>query len=331
MPEPSGSRRWGVTRDDVARRAGVSTAVVSYVLNGGPRAVSADKRARVLRAVTDLGYSRDAVAAALSSRHSRALGLLLPDASNPFFADLARRIEDAAFARGYIVLIGNSAEDRDREARHLAAFFSHRVDGVVACVADVDAPVPSGLAERLDRVVLLDRVPRDWPGRAVAVDNRAGGALAAQRLRSRGCRRTAIVAGPAGFAHVADRVGGFLTSAGGAAEVDVEAAASFGFESGRDAMARLLERVRLDGVFCCSDALAIGALAALAERGRRVPDDVAVIGFDDVPQARVTNPPLTTIAQPLDDLAEHALTSLLVPGVPGTVLLPPRLVARASA
>ena len=143
-----------MTRDDVARRAGVSTAVVSYVLNDGPRPVSPEKRERVLRAIAELGYRRDAVAAALSSRRSRTLGLLLPDATNPFFADLAGRIEDAAFAKGYTVLIGNAAEDRAREARHLEAFMAHRVEGVIACLADVAAPLPD-LIEQLGH----DRVP----------------------------------------------------------------------------------------------------------------------------------------------------------------------------
>src|SRR5438093_6655391 len=163
-----------VTRDDVARQAGVSTAVVSYVLNDGPRPVSPEKRARVLEAIAELGYRRDAVAAALSSRRSRTLGLLLPDATNPFFADLAGRIEDAAFAKGYTVLIGNAAEDRAREARHLEAFLAHRVDGVIAILADLAAPLPAPLAQLSGRVVLLDRVPRDWGGPAVAADNRVG-------------------------------------------------------------------------------------------------------------------------------------------------------------
>src|SRR5215210_6359794 len=128
-----------VTRDDVARRAGVSTAVVSYVLNDGPRPVSREKRARVLEAIAELGYRRDAVAAALSSRRSNILGLLLPDATNPFFADLAG---------------------------HLEAFMAHRVDGVIAIVADLAAPLPAPLAQLAGRVVLLDRVPREWAGPA---------------------------------------------------------------------------------------------------------------------------------------------------------------------
>jgi LacI family transcriptional regulator len=320
-----------VTRDDVARRAGVSTAVVSYVLNGGPRPVSADKRDRVLRVIEELGYQRDAVAAALSSRRSHTLGLLVPDASNPYFADLARRVEDAAFARGYTVLIGNAAEDRAREARHLDAFFSHRVDGVIACLADLAAPLPPSLQADPERFVLVDRVPPGWTGRAVATDNRHGGRLAAERLLVRDRRRLAVLAGPGGFAHVAERVEGFRAALRAGLQATAAAASQFGYAEGRAAMAELLVRERPDGVFCCADSLAIGALAALAEAGLRVPEDVAVVGYDDVAQAAVTVPALTTVAQPTDEIAEQALALLLDPDLPNPPLLIPRLVVRGSA
>lgn len=320
-----------VTRDDVAHRAGVSTAVVSYVLNGGPRPVSAEKRDRVLRAIEELGYQRDAVAAALSSRRSRILGLLVPDASNPYFADLARRIEDAAFARGFTVLIGNAAEDRAREARHLDAFFAHRADGVIACLADLAAPLPPPLRADPERFVLVDRVPPGWSGRAVAVDNRHGGRLAAERLLAGGRRRLAILAGPGGFAHVEDRVEGFRAALPPGHASACTAAHQFSFVEGRAAMVQLLAEQRPDGVFCCADSLAIGALAALAEAGLRVPEDVAVIGYDDVAQAAVTVPPLTTVAQPTDEIAEQALALLLDPDLPNPPLLAPRLVVRGSA
>jgi LacI family transcriptional regulator len=320
-----------VTRDDVARRAGVSTAVVSYVLNGGPRPVSPEKRERVLQAIAELGYRRDAVAAALSSRHSYAVGLLVPDAANPYFADLARRVEDAAFQRGYTVLMGNAAEDRAREARHLEAFLAHRVDGVIACLADVEAELPPQLRTFPERFVLIDRVPRGWTGRAVAVDNRRGGQLAAERLLALGRRRLAVVAGPPGFAHVTARVEGFRERLPGRVTLRIASAARFDFISGRRTMARLLGDAPPDAVFCCSDALAIGALATLAEAGLRVPQDVAVVGYDDVAQAAVTVPPLTTVAQPTDEIANQALELLLNPALPNPGLLTPRLVIRKSA
>jgi LacI family transcriptional regulator len=320
-----------VTRDDVARRAGVSSAVVSYVLNGGPRPVSAERRARVLAAIGELGYRRDAVAAALSSRRSGTLGLLLPDASNPYFADLARRIEDAAFARGYTILIGNAAEDRDREARHLEAFLAHRVDGVIACLADLAAPLPPPLLRFPERFVLVDRIPPGWRGRAVAVDNWLGGRLAGEHFRAIGRQRLAVLAGPDGFAHVDDRVAGFRSALSGAAHLPVVVAERFDFAGGRAAMARLLDETSPDGVFCCSDALAIGALGALAMRGFRVPDDVALVGYDDVAQAAMTVPPLTTVAQPTDDIATAALALLLDPGLPNPPRLAPMLVVRGSA
>lgn len=319
-----------VTRDDVARRAGVSTAVVSYVVNDGPRPVSVAKRQRVLDAIAELGYRRDAVAAALSSRRRHALGLLLPDASNPFFADLARRIEDAAFTRGYTVLIGNAAEDRDREARHLETFLAHRVDGVIAILADVESALPVQLDALAERAVLVDRAPAAWRGRAVTVDNRAGGRLAAAHLAAR-CSAVVVLAGPTGFAHVAERVAGFREALPPGVDCRTVAAEDFGFAAGRAALAEALASGQPDGAFCCTDSLAIGAISALAAAGLAVPRDVAVVGYDDVALAAVAVPPLTTVAQPVEQIAEQALELLL--GEPGArcALLQPRLVVRESA
>jgi DNA-binding LacI/PurR family transcriptional regulator len=237
-------------------------------------------------------------------------------------------VEDAAFARGYTVLIGNAAEDRAREARHLDAFFAHRVDGVIACLADVEAPLPAQLRDHPDRFVIVDRVPPGWSGRAVGVDNRRGGRLAADRLLARGCRRLAVLAGPRGFHHVTDRVEGFLSRA---TTERIGRARQFSYAEGRRAMAALLAEGAPDGVFCCTDSLAIGALAAIAEAKLRAPDDVAVVGYDDVAQAAVSVPPLTTVAQPIEAIAEQALALLLDPALPNPPLLAPRLVARASA
>src|SRR5206468_3210889 len=181
---------------------------------------------------------------------------------NPSFADLAGRIEDAAFAQGYTVLIGNAAEDRAREARHLEAFMAHRVDGVIAILADLAAPLPAPLARLSGRVVLLDRVPRDWDGPAVAADSRLGGRLAAERLLATGRGRLVVLAGPTGFAHVGERVEGFADALAPGATCTVVPAEAFDFAAGRAAMAAALDRGRPDGVFCCTDSLAIGALAA---------------------------------------------------------------------
>jgi LacI family transcriptional regulator len=174
-------------------------------------------------------------------------------------------------------------------------------------------------------------VPAGWAGRAVAVDNRRGGQLAAERLSAIGRRRLAVLSGPAGFAHVAHRVGGFRGALPPAQAGEVAVAPSFDYASGRAVMAELLRGARPDGVFCCSDALAIGALAAIAQAGLRSPQDVAVVGYDDVAQAAVTVPPLTTVAQPIEAMAEQALTLLLDPAAPTAPPLPPRLVVRESA
>src|SRR5262249_29762741 len=154
---------------------------------------------------------------------------------------------------GYTVLIGNAAEDRAREARHLEAFLAHRVDGVIAILADLAAPLPAPLAQLSGRVVLLDRVPRDWAGPAVAADHRVGGPPAARRLVGPGRRRLVVLAGPTGFAHVNDRVEGFAAELPADASVSVVPAEAFDFVAGRAALAPALARGRPDGVFCCTD------------------------------------------------------------------------------
>ena len=319
-----------VTRDDVARHAGVSVAVVSYVVNNGPRPVSADKRARVESAIHALGYRRDEVAASLSSRRSHIIGLLLPDAAHPYFADIARRIEDVAFALGYIVLVGNAADDRAREARHLATFIAHRVAGVIAILADLASDLPVEIEQLRDRIVLLDRIPHGWTGNAVAVDNRHGGRLAADRLLKKGRRKFLIVSGPPGFAHMNERVDGFLETLPESCEARVCNTPGFTFQAGATAIAESLASFDPDGVFCCSDTLAIGALAGLARMGRRVPDDVAVIGYDDVAQSALTVPSLTSVAQPTQAMAEQAVSLLLNQGAPCPPRLEPTLTERES-
>jgi DNA-binding LacI/PurR family transcriptional regulator len=208
---------------------------------------------------------------------------------------------------------------------------AHRVEGVIACLADVAAPLPDLIEQLGDRVVLVDRVPLGWSGRSVSVDNRHGGRLAAEHLTGTGRRRLAVLSGPAGFTHVANRVGGFTAALPAGSTCDVAVAPSFDYASGHAVMTELLCDLRPDGVFCCSDALAIGALSAIARAGRRVTDDVAVVGYDDVAQAAVTVPPLTTVAQPTDAMAERALALLLDPAASPSPPLPPRLIVRESA
>lgn len=303
-----------ITRDDVAARAGVSSATVSYVVNGGPKPVAPQTRTRVLAAIDELGYHPDAIARSLRSRRSHVLGLVVPDNANAFFAELALRVEEAAHARGYGLLLCNSREDVRAERDHLATLRDRRVDGIVLVPADA---TDSSSAAALDGipVLALDRVPAGWEGDAVRTDGRAGGRLAVEHLLALGHHEIGFVHGPLRLEHARERLEGgldALRTARIAAEPAWRREGAFDYAGGKAAaLALLLGDHRPTALCCGNDALAVGALAAAYELGARVPGDLSVTGFDDVPLAAYSVPPLTTVAQPYAAMAAAAMELLL--------------------
>lgn len=345
------------TRDDVARAAGVSVATVSYVLNGGPRPVSAERRRRVLQAVADLEYRPNAIARSLRARRTRILGFVLPDSANPYFAALAHAIEEAAAARGYQVIMANAAERPEREAAHIEALLRLQVDGLFWIPADLRRA--SRVSPRPDvPTVQIDRTLDVFPPRGgadgaagkgavfdvVTADNLAGGRLATDHLLALGHRRLACLAGPAGHRHAQARLQGFKealrTAGAGSGAGELIGHGEFDYASGAavaGGWCALPPDARPTGIVCGNDAMAIGALAALAAAGLRVPGDVSVTGYDDLPQAPYTVPPLTTVAQPVGEVAAAAVERLLArverPGAaprPEHTVFPVRLVVRGS-
>jgi LacI family transcriptional regulator len=361
-----------VTRDDVARAAGVSVATVSYVLNGGPRPVSEERRRRVLEAVASLGYRPNAIARSLRARRTRILGLVLPDSANPYFAALSHAIEEAATERGYQVIIANAAERPEREAGHIEALLRLQVDGLFWIPADLrragwgvgggessrpagrEVPALTVPTVQVDRTLSPQRTGRPGrgapaPGRpamdVLEADHLGGGRLATAHLLDLGHRRLACLAGPAGHRHAQARLQGFREALRGAGLADpLVAHGDFDYASGAAIAARwcaLPPEERPTGIVCGNDAMAIGALGAIAGSGLRVPQDVSVTGFDDLPQTPYTVPPLTTVAQPVGELARAAVERLLVRieqpqgaqhGAPPAAhtVFPVRLVVRAS-
>jgi LacI family transcriptional regulator len=334
-----------ITRDDVARHAGVSVATVSYVLNAGPKPVSADKRRRVLEAVAQLGYRPNAIARSLRARRTNILGLVVPDSANPYFARLARAVEDAASERGYQVVVCNAAEDRTREGDQIEALLRLQVDGLVWVPADV-GDAASGTHEQPSLpgvpTVQLDRaLPRtDVMTDVIESDNTLGGKLAAEHLVQLGHRRVAFLSGPAEHRHTIDRLKGARDALAAVGVEPLVAHGDFGYESGYDAArtwCALPKRERPTAIMCANDAMAVGALCAAAELGVRVPEQLSVTGYDDIVQARFTVPPLTTVSQPLDVMAHEAIDRLLLrvadrgaPPAPVTRLHPVRLIVRGS-
>lgn len=302
------------TRDDVARLAGTSTAVVSYVLNDGPRPVSAATRARVLEAVEQLGYRPNGVARSLRARNTRALGLIVPDSSNPYFALIARAIEDAAYARGYAVLIGNAMDDATRELTYVRTFVDRRVDGILY--------IPTGGGESVAELtragvptVMLDRIDSALEASSVTPDNVGGAVLATEHLIEHGHRRIACLGGPVDLWPAQERRRGWATAmrtAGLTAPKSLVGHGAFGIEAGYRAALRLLrKRSRPTALFASADDQAIGALRAAHEIKLRVPADLAIVSFDGITEAAFTVPSLSCVRQPIRDISDRAVTLLL--------------------
>ncbi|MCQ4211802.1 LacI family DNA-binding transcriptional regulator [Streptomyces longispororuber] len=300
---------------DVARVAGVSVGTVSNVLNQ-PHRVSEATRHHVRQVIARLGYVRSEYARQLRAGHSRIMALLVLDMGNPFFVDIARGAERAARDAGLGVMVCNSAQNPAEEAEYLSLFAEQRVRGALITPAD-----PSGATLRDFRrhgipYVVVDRVAGDEEGCSVAVDDVSGGALAIRHLLTGGHRALAFVSGPPHLRQVQDRREGALKALAEAGlpatllrELPTE---RLDVAAGRDAGARLLGLAdRPTAVFCANDLLALGVLQALYTAGIRVPDDMSIVGYDDIEFAAAATVPLTSVRQPALTLGTIAADLLL--------------------
>ena len=329
----------GVSIRDVAATAGVSVGTVSNVLNR-PDSVPEATLERVRAAISELGYVRNDAARQLRAGRSTTVGLVVLDARNPFFADLARGADDEAAAHGLSVLIGNSDESLERELRLLALFEEQRAHGVLISPIGDDLQRLAELRERGIPVVLVDRSAPGSGFSSVAVDDVLGGQLATRHLLDGGHRRLAYVGGPAELRQVADRAEGAraeVASVEGAALeiVPVESlTVAEGIVAG-ERIAALSPADRPDAVFAANDLIALGILQALTRAGIAVPGDVALIGYDDIDFAAAAAVPLSSIRQPSLTMGATALSILAEEAADPSresrdVLFEPELVVRAS-
>lgn len=302
------------TIKQVAQVAGVSFTTVSHVLNN-TRPVSDEARAAVLAAVEQLHYVPSALARALKCRSTGTIGLIIPNNTNPYFSEVARGIEDSCYAAGYSVILCNSDDDPVKQREYLNVLLTKRCDGLIlSALADRDGEL---LHKMKVPAVLLDRAPSDLSLDAVAVDNRAGGLLAARHLLELGRRRIACIAGPqeVGISNERiDGVRGALHDAGVAFDAALCRHSDFSSAGGYVAALALLAlpaEQRPDALFCCNDLMAFGALRAAAELGIAVPGQLAVVGFDDIDLASFVHPPLTSVAQNTRELGHITAACLL--------------------
>jgi LacI family transcriptional regulator len=310
-----------VTRDEVARLAGTSTAVVSYVINNGPRPVSESTRNKVLAAIEQTRYRPNGIAKALAAGSSRTYGLIVPDISNPFFAAIAHAVEDEIFDAGMVLLLGDSAESKEREEEILSIFQQQQIDGLLFIGTD-NHPHVQTMARAGTPVVVLDRIDEDDLAASVVVDNVAGAIAATRHLIGHGYTEIAFVGGPEGLSTSEDRHAGWMTAMREAAlEVndDWHLVAPYSKAGGLDAGRRLLAQSRLPrAIFAANDQQAIGILRVAYEGGIRVPEDLAIITFDGTTDAEFSAPPLSTIRQPIEEIAKSAVWLLLNPDADGS-------------
>lgn len=308
----AGSQRDDVGIKDVAQRAAVSPGTVSNVLNR-PERVAATTRRRVEQAIRELGFVRNGSASTLRAGHGSAIGLMVLDLGNPFFADVAHGVEDVVSERGYAVILSSSGASVAREERNLHILAEQRVRGVLVTPLDEDDSRLDRLRDRGIAVVMLDHTATR-PGQcSVAVDDVAGGALAVEHLIDRGARRIGYVTGPLSIRQCADRREGAIRALNGdASALDEFVVPTMTPLDGQQAAEHMLAEQRMpDAVFCANDLLAMGMLRALLQAGLDVPGDVRLIGYDDIEFTLAAAVPLSSIRQPTYQLGQMATELLL--------------------
>lgn len=301
-----------VTILDVAARARVSPATVSRVLTGSPHAVSEQTRRRVLGAAGDLGYLRNMIARSLLKRETSAVGVLIPDVSNPYYAVIVRGIEDAASQTGRAVILCNTDRRLDKQISYLRTLLERRVDGLIITGGTLPKQDLGNMIQVLP-IVVIGRHKVPLP--SVRVDNVEAAIVATRHLIDLGHRRIASLAGPVESLTAIDRLKGYrraLSNAGLQPSPEYVVTADFGLEGGRAGAERLFT---LDepptAVVASSDQMAMGMLRALHERGLHVPRDVSVVGFDDSPLASYAVPALTSVSIPMYEIGRRAMGLLL--------------------
>jgi LacI family transcriptional regulator len=304
-----------MTIKDVAKRAGVGIATVSRTLHGSSQ-VSPETAARVLKVVEELGYRPNTTAQSLVSGRSLMLGLVVSDITNPFFPELVKGFEDVALQNGYDVLVASTNYEPARTALCVRRMIERKIDGVAIMTSEVDPSLTDTLARRKVPLVFLD-VGRVGKGVSnVKVDYGEGIAQAVAHLNGLGHHRIAFISGPSFLASARERRDMFIARlqdpcSGPRREVLIEEG-NHRVDGGLEAMRRLLERdPRPTAVIASNDLTAIGAMRAIRQQGLRVPEDISVVGFDDIQMAEFTEPPLTTVRLLRTEVARLACDALL--------------------
>jgi LacI family transcriptional regulator len=300
-----------VSMRDVALHAGVSVATVSRVLNASPT-VRPEARDRVNAAIAELGYRPNRLARNLRRQTAEMIGIVVSDIENPHFTAMVRAVEDAAFGKGYRLLLCNSDEQPDKQRAYLEMLAGERVSGVILSPTD---PGGTEIGELLDLgipVVAFDRHVDDPRADAVVTDGEGATSLAVEHLLAAGHERIGLIAGPASVETSRARRGGYEAAMHVHHLEPLIADGRYRIEGGRAATLELLaEHDDITALVIANNLMAIGTLKALASAGRRVPEDIAIVAIDDPFWAELVQPPLTVLAQPVRAMADAAVSLLL--------------------
>lgn len=327
------------TMKDVARLAGVSTSTVSHVINNN-RFVSDAVREKIEAAISELNYAPSALARSLKINQTHTIGMLLTASSNPFYSEVVRGVENSCYERGYSLVLCNTEGDEERMNRSLETLLQKRVDGLLIMCTESHLP-SEDILKRYPSIptVMMDWAPFEGDSDLIQDNSLLGGEQATVYLISRGYTRIACIAGPQDKTPARLRLDGYkkaMATAGLPILPGYIVDSDFEFQGGFNAMNQLLSlNPAPQAVFTSNDAMAVGVYHALYQAGLSVPQDMAVIGYDNIELARYMTPPLTTIHQPKDELGELAIDALIHrladPGVsPQLLVLTPELIERAS-
>jgi len=299
---------------DVAKRANVSITTVSHIINQ-TRYVSDELTERVNKAMEELDYHPNSLARGLRSGKTKTIGLVIPDISNQFFAEISRKIEDKGFEHGYSVILCNTDDNPQKEKTYIDVLIAKKVEGIIFISTVVESNNLQKTLEFNIPIIVVDRDIKDINSDIVLVDNNVGGYEATRYLIQLGHRRIACIEGPSPITPSSQRVGGYrkaLQEARIPVDEDLIIAGDFRYESGNKAMRYLLNLSQPPtAVFACNDMMALGAIQAVNDHGLRIPDDISVIGFDNIPFSQTVYPTLTTMAQPIYEMAGLAVDLLI--------------------
>ncbi len=299
---------------DVAKRANVSITTVSHIINK-TRYVSDELTERVNKAMEELDYHPNSLARGLRSGKTKTIGLVIPDISNQFFAEISRKIEDRGFENGYSVILCNTNDSPQKEKTYIDVLLAKKVEGIIFISTIVESNNIDKVMEFNIPTVVVDRIIKDIKSDTVLVNNSKGGYTATKYLLDLGHRRIGCIEGPSPITPSAQRVEGYrqaLQEEGIKIDPDLIVTGDFRYESGNKAMRELLALPNPPtAVFACNDMMALGAIQAINDSGMNIPNDISVIGFDNIPFSETIYPTLTTMAQPIYEIA-NLIVDLLI-------------------